>query len=179
VSEYTTRRISPRRRQTDLVCRIAFAGALVFGLGLVLVEMLNDWNPTGAGRPFEVVAAASTMVAFIVGVVSAAIGALVFPSRGYWAPSDNLLPAWGRWARLVARIGIRLFWVVLVAFLLTVVPATIEQYVDVVPDTSLDDAVWTAMAACAQGAIAVMVVAGVVWLTAELVTGFRERRTPG
>ena len=175
MSEFTTRRISPRRRQTDLVCKVAFAGAVAFGLGLVLVEALSDGDPQGGARPFEIVTGACAIVAFMVGVLSAAVGAVAFPSRGYWAPRDNPLPAWGHRARILSRVGIRLFWVVLVVSIVTTAVVTLARSLDLM-SKSAGDGVAMVIAAVGQGAIALMVLAGVVWLAAELVAGFRDRR---
>ena len=175
MSDYTsTRRVSPRRRTTNLVAGTAFAGFAVFLVLLFVVEAIID-EPAGAGRTFEVMAAGSAMLAYVVGVLALAVGAIAFPSRGYWSPRDNDLPEWGKISRRMARVGVRVFWVSFGSALLMIVPKQIEAYVDVLPTSSAGDVAGGIGSAIAAFAMLLIVLGVLPWIVAEAVTGYRER----
>jgi hypothetical protein len=173
VSEYSNRRISHRRWLTNRVSRIALVVVLVLGALLVVLELVVDGKPTGAARALEVITGETAIVAFMAGVLSTAIGAVAFPSRGYWAPGDNELPVWGWWARRLTRVGIRLFWVgFLVAILTTVLVFTAMSF-DLI-STSAGNVLARVMISVSQAGFMLMIVSSVVWIVAE--HGTRRRR---
>jgi hypothetical protein len=178
MSDYSSRRISAQRRVTNLVNRVAFTGFLVFLLVVIVVELfVDDPDKSGTGHAFEVVAGWSAIVAFVVGLVCAAVGAIVFPSHGYWSPRDNPLPGWGWWGRVAARIGIRLLWVTIGASFLTLVPAVIDHYVHVLPDSWNGDLLGEVVSVVVLIAVLLMGASGLVWFAAEMVTRWRRGRS--
>lgn len=174
MSEHTTRRVSPRRRQIDAVAKWALYAAGVLGFAFVLLEVLVGDEATGVKRAIELVTGVALVVAIVVGSLSLAVGYVGFSARGYWAPGDRGLPPWGHRARLLSRVGIRMFWVAVGVYLALALTVLIGMSMD------LDEGFWETLLAVpkavAQGGMMLAILAGLVWVAAELVAGYRERR---